>query len=486
MNILLINTRTRHVKHLPALPLGLLSIATRLAEKGHTVQLYDREVQGGSCAKNETFVPDVVAISGHSYANYPDAFRISKYYRGKNIPVVWGGQMASLIPAAVLNNGAVDYVVVGEGEITLCELLDAMANKTPLRDIDGLAYLDNGKPVVNKNRQPAPLSELPVIDFSCIDPELYCGPYIGCEKMLTIYASKGCLFQCTYCYNSCHTEGAWRGRPAEYFISEIKYLVDRCGIDGVFFIDDLFGPSPAYLSRVCSEIIAANLGVIWGCYTRADLCSKEVLQTMHDAGCRWIMFGVETGSEARQVSTKKHLNLAKTKEIVAACREIGIFTNTTFMLGFPDETTQELRQTIDYMQNLGADVVVPNYCGILPQSAMFRELSVEMKRQAVRSYGEAEDFKMMDQLGGNYSKIPTRELKVVSACFYWAGMFPKDSGRRKTSDVFLKRAMMQIDKSLRLHSFHSFLLIIPAAKEFAHILFYAKLFPGIRKKYGIR
>lgn len=470
---------------MPALPLGLLSIATRLAEKGHTVQLYDREVRGGSYKNNETFVPDVVAISGHSYANYPDAFKLSKKYHARNIPVVWGGQMASLIPAAVLKNGAVDYVVMGEGEITLTELLDAIANKTPLRDIDGLAFLVNGEPVVNQSRHPAPLVELPAIDFSYVDPELYCGPYIGCSKMLTIYASKGCLFQCTYCYNSCHAEGAWRGRPPEYFLSEIKYLVDRCGIDGIFFIDDLFGPSPAYLQRICEKIIEADLGIVWGCYTRADLCSKEVLRTMHHAGCRWIMFGVETGSEARQVTTKKHLNLAKTKEIVAACREIGIFTNTTFMLGFPDETEQELRQTVEYMQNLGADVVVPNYCGILPQSAMYKELSGEKKIRAVQSYGEAADFKMMDNLGGNYSKISDRELKVVSASFYWAGMFPKHHVREKTSNVFMKRALMQINKSFRLHSFHSFLLIIPAAKEFAGILFYAKLFPGIKKKYGI-
>jgi len=485
MKILLINTKTFHAKHLPAMPLGPLAIATYLTDNGHIVRIFDREAERGNNKADESFAPDLVGIAGHSYENFPDALKLSKVYHRKNIPVVWGGQMASLIPDAVLKTGVVDFVVIGEGEITFLALLNAMMNQTPIKDIDGLAYIENGEIVINKDRELTPLSELPIIDFSFINPEKYCGPYIGCRKMLNIHASKGCAFQCTYCYNSCLSKGAWRARPAEYYLSEIKYLVENFKIDGVFFVDDLFGPSPAYLQSVCDRILESNLGIVWGCYTRADLCSKEALQKMHDAGCRWIMFGIESGSEERQQSTKKRLNLAKAKEMIACCREIGIFTNTTFMLGFPDETEEELKQTIEYMQGLAADVVVPNYCGILPKSSMYREMVGSNRIQAAQAGFEFADFKMMDNLGVNYSKIPDRELKVVSAFYYWRGIFAKESNQGKTSAVFIKRAFMQIIKAFRMGNIHSLQVFITAVKELAGIFYYAHRFPGIKKKYGL-
>ncbi len=485
MKVLLINSKTFHAKHLPAMPLGLLSIATYLTANGHTVQIYDREVERGNLNKIETFTPDIVGISGPSYENFNDAVKLSKFYKARNIPVVWGGQMASLIPEIVLKSGIVDYVVVGEGEITFLALLNTIINKTPFRDIDGLTFLEGGEPVINKEREFADLAQLPIIDFSFINPKKYFGPYIGCERMLYIYASKGCLFQCTYCYNSCLSKGVWRPRPPEYFLSEIKYLVDNYNVDGVLFVDDLFGPSIEYMQKICTEIAQSAIGFVWGCYTRADLCTKEVLEQMYGAGCRWIMFGIESGSEERQKTTKKRLNLDKSKEIISFCKEIGIFTTATFMLGFPNETEDELRQTIQYMQDLDSNAKVPNFCGILPKSEMYESMVKSKILQAPQSWKEYINFKMMDNLGKNYSKIPDKELKVVSACFYWEGIFTKDPHDEKRSRVFARRAFMQTMESFKRGTLYSFMLVITAAKELLGIFYYAKMFPKIQKKYGL-
>ncbi len=486
MKILLITSKAMHAKHLPALPLGLLSIATYLSQNGHIVQIYDREVERGRIKSIEKFSPDIVGISGHSYQNCPDAFKLAKHYKKRGVPVVVGGQMPTVSPENVLKNGVVDYVIFGEGEESFLALLDAIAQGLPLRDIDGLAFIENGEIIVNKSRELADLSNLPIIDFKFIAPEKYFGPYIGCEKMLFVYASKGCLFQCTYCYNSCLAKNAWRARPPEYFLSEIKYLVENHQMDGVFFIDDLFGPSPAYVQMICEKIIESGIEFVWGCYTRADLCTKETLQKMHDAGCRWIMFGIESGSEERQKTTKKRLSLNKTKEIVAYCKEVGIFTNTTFMLGFPGETDEELKQTVKFMQELDADAKVPNYCGILPKSEMYEDLvknkTIKMNNKNMKA---CTDFKMMDNLGQNYSKISNKELKVVSAVFYWNGLFVKDTHSEQNSRVFTRRAIMQTLNLSNRGIGNTLFLIITAAKELTSIIYYAKMFPKIRKKYGL-
>jgi len=489
MKVLLINSKALHAKHKAAMPLGLLSIAKYLTDNGHTVKLYDRAVETYGLKKYlDSFCPDFVGISVLSVKRFRDAINLSKTIKARNIPVVWGGQIPSAIPELVLKSGVVDYVVVGEGETTFLELLNAVSEKTPLRDINGLAFLEDGEPVVNKGRAFADLAELPVLDFSFVDPEKYFISYINCKKMLHLYASKGCPCKCYYCYNHCFHKHLWRARPTEYFLSEIKYLVENHGMDGVCFVDDLFGPNQEYVKDVCEKIIQSNINFVWGCNMRSDTCNKEELQLMYKAGCRWILFGIESGSKERQKIIGKNLDLDKTKEVVNYCRKIGIFVSSTFILGYPDETEEELKETIKYMLEINTNTKYPNFIGVLPKSELYEKMVKIGRLEIPRSYMQWEKLKMWDQLGKNYSRIPDKELKVVSACFSWWDLFIKypnpDDG--KESRVIFKRAVLQTLDIFKRGTFYSMRLLIIAAKELIQIFFYAKLFPEIRKKYGLQ
>lgn len=488
MKVLLINSAALHAKHKAALPLGLLSIAKYLTDNGHIVKLYDRAVETQSLNKYlSSFIPDFVGISALSVKRFPDAMNISRTIKARNIPVVWGGQIPSAIPELVLKSGVVDYVVVGEGEKTFLELLKAVAEKTPLHNIDGLAFLQGGEPVVNKGRAFHDLAELPVLDFSFVDPEKYFISYINCKRMLHLYASKGCPCKCYYCYNHCFHKHNWRARPPEYFLSEVKYLVENHGMDGVCFVDDLFGPNQEYVKDVCEKIINSNISFVWGCNMRSDTCKKEELQLMYKAGCRWILFGIESGSKERQKVIGKNLNLDKTKEVVNFCKEIGIFVSSTFIIGFPDETEEELKETVKYMLEINTNTKFPNFLGVLPQSELYERMIESGTLEVPQSYMQWEKLKMWDQLGKNISRIPDKDLKVVSACFSWADLFIKypnpDNG--KESRVIFKRAVLQTLDIFKRGTFYSVRLLIIAANELLQIFYYAKMFPKIRKKYGL-
>lgn len=486
MKVLLINAEAFHIKHKAAIPLGLLSIATYLKENGHTVKIYDRTVENGKIEKQlDSFLPDITGIAAPAFKCFSDAIKISKLIKKRNIPVVWGGPITSLTPEIVLKSGVVDYVVMGEGEITFLELINAIAGKTEMRDIDGLAYLDNSKIIINKDREFADLADLPVIDFSFVDPKKYFVENVGCKRMLHIYASKGCVCECTYCYNPYFSKCVWRQRPPEYYLSEIKYLVENCGMDGVCFADDLLSPNNAHLTELCTNIIESGIKFIWGGEFRADMPTRENLQLMYDSGCRWIYFGIESGSEDRQKEIKKRLNLHKVKETIAACSEIGIVTSTSFIVSYPDETEEELKETVGYMQSLKADLLIPSFYGPIPKSEIYNDLVKSNRFTVPRTYKEWEKMKMMDLFGKNYSKVPDRELKVVSSYFYWRNFLWKDAGDEKPSRVYIKKSFRQVWEFLKRGGPRSFLLIAMAATEFAQVVFNALFFPGIRHKYGL-
>ena len=486
MNILLINACSKYVKQKAPLPLGLLSIATYLKENGHSVVIYDRAVEGASVKKYiSSFMPDIIGISVPGSMSIDDALRLSKSVKKHDIPVVWGGPTASLIPELVLKSGLVDYVVMGDGEMVFLELIKALNMKTPLSEITGLAYIKNGEPVINKKRKLVDLAELPIIDFTFVDPTRYYFQNRGCKKMLHVYSSKGCSGLCTYCYNSGYVKGQWRARPSEYYINELKYLIENYHIDGVYFVDDLLSSNREYLRSFCSKLIESNLGIFWSCDMRTDLCEKEDLRLMYEAGCRWIMFGIESGTEEGQKIIKKNLDLQKTKEIMDYLDEIGIFTTVTFVTGFHYQTEEDLKATVQYILELNAKVKIGGIYGPFPGSEMYQDLVKGKRIKAFESFQDWSRNANMHTIGNNLSEVPSIELRVIANCFLLSVFTNKYEFDGEKKHFWINRLAFQIRDMLKRGNLRSVMLVMKSAKEFLEIVFYATMFPRIRKKYGL-
>lgn len=487
MKVLLINTCSKYVKQKAPLPLGLLSIATYLKENGHDVVIFDRAVEGGSLSKYMRLVqPDIVGLSIPGSMSLDDALKLSKKIKVKGVPVVWGGATASLIPDLVLQSGFVDYVIMGDGELVFLELVKALGAGFPVSGIDGLAYIENGTPVINDVKILADLADLPIIDFTFVDPKKYYFQNRNCKKMLHVYSSKGCSGSCTYCYNTGYAQRKWRARPSEYYISELKYLIENYQIDGVYFVDDLLSSSREYLQEFCENLIRNDLGIYWSCDMRADLCEKEDLKLMYDAGCRWIMFGIESGTPEGQKIIKKNLDLNKTKELMDYLDEIGIFTTVTFVTGFHYQTEKDLKATVKYMLELNAKVKIAGIYGPFPGSEMYRDL---VRDKIIKPFNSFEDWSRnanMHTIGNNLSEVPPIELKVIVNYFLFSVFTNKYELDGEQKHFWVKRLVFQVWDMLKRKNLRSWMLIVLSAKEFLEIVYYALMFPRIRKKYGLK
>lgn len=487
MKVLLINPKiSLDWARSPTCPLGLLSIASYLIAKGHTVKIFDHMVSSENIEKYVIdFGPDVVGLSVISPMASADAIKISNFTKKLNIPVVWGGHITSALPELVFKEGCVDFIVVGEGEITFSELLKSIETGGSFENIDGLAFVDQNGMHINKYREFADLSTFPVIDWSLVDPAKYFQYFFGCKKMIYEYFSKGCPGKCTFCNNPTFHRSTHRTRPPEHLINEIEYLINNCGIDSVNFADEYWHPSKEDRQKFFNLIKERKLNFVWGIQTRLGSLNRDDLQQMYDAGCRWVLFGIESGCGERVLKIKKGTDLSKAKEAFKICREIGITTQSSFIIGFPDETEEELKETVRFGLDLKA-----NLC---PFSMLFLYPGSEIYDYAVSNglYVPPDSLKKwrkivwLENMNVNLSKVPLKELKVVHYYTQWSAFTDKGSINSDSYGIAKKMITDAFIKIFKNGFLNFFAGSFASAKWLFTVLWYAKAYPKILKKYGL-
>ena len=261
MKVLFINPSVGYYTRALSNPLGLLSIATHIKNNGHEVKLEDRCVHKVNINKLlDSFKPDIVGVSLMSSRGLIDAEKISKAARAKGIPVVWGGQMPSLQMEQVLDLDLVDYISYGEGEETWLEMARNYDVGLSFDDIRGLAFVKNGEYIETEKRELMELSVLPKLDWNLINPCDYFQTGYGCKNQVHIYYSKGCIGNCSFCYNNQYNCSVRRQRPLDYVIEEMRLLAEKYGADGFEFTDDLMFSNRAQMLEFCTKIIHKREG----------------------------------------------------------------------------------------------------------------------------------------------------------------------------------------------------------------------------------
>lgn len=484
MRVLFINPEAKNCIDPCSTPLGPLSIATYLEKHNHTVKLYDSVYGKGSFTDLlREYSPDIVGVSVYSGKAAEDAISLSKQVKAAGVTVVWGGFLASALPELTLKTGCVDMISTGEGEFTWLDLLDAIENGKPLSTVKGLVFYDkSGQLIRTPERELIDLSDLPVINFDLMDLNYYFFSYYSVKKAANLYASKGCPGRCTFCYNTFFNQCKHRARPPEHVISEIKYLVNKYGIDGVFFNDDSIFGNKEEAYRLCSMMRQENLNIKWGCFSIIGLLGKEELQYMFDSGCRWILFGIESGSREMQRKIKKCINYDKIEQTYADCAEIGIVARGAFILGFPGETEEELRDTISLALKLKTSQVTFNYYTLVPSSESYEKLLSEGKFKRPESLMEFAENYPFDSIDINFSNIPDKELKVIYSFFFLRRYITKDPAVFKKSNSWSGIALKNVIDTIRkssINRFHS------SVSRVVRVIFNVLIHPRIRKKYGL-
>jgi len=486
LKVLLINPATKIITRAPSCPLGLLSIASYLIAKGHNVKIVDQTVKTENIEKHiRNYNPDIVGVSVISSMASKAAVKASKMAKKLGKPVVWGGQIISAVPELGFKEGCVDYVVVGEGEITFFELINKIETGGLLSGIDGLAYLENGKMHINRQRDFADLSAFPVIDWSLVDPKKYFQSFFGCKKMLYVYASKGCPAECTFCFNHKFHRSTQRRRPMQHVVEEIEYLIKNCGIDSVNFADEFWYPGKDGMQVFFDLINQKKLDFVWGIQTRLGVFNRNDLQLIYNAGCRWILFGIESGCKERIKKIKKGIDLEKAKETFEFCREIGITTQSAFIIGYPDETEEELKETIALAVSLNANLCPFTILYLQPGSELF-ELAVSCGRcTPPEALKELSLQYTGDSLNVNLSKVSGKELKVIHYYTQWSAFTDKRSINSNSFGIAKKMIFDTFKKIFRYGITSFFLGIFVSMKQFLTVLWYANAYPKVLRKYGL-
>lgn len=489
MKVLLINstaTRFTNRQKAPSSPLGLLAIASYIKAKGHSVKIVDLTIKTENIEKHiKSFNPDVVGLSVITTLASNSAVKASKTAKKHNKPVIWGGNMASSLPELCFKEGCVDFVVMGEGEITFSELLNTIEKGGSFYNIDGLAFIDKDGIHINKERAFADLSTFPIIDWSLVDPKKYCQVYFLSKRMLYSYLSKGCPGHCTFCYNPNYNRSTHRTRPPVHAAEEIEYLVKNCSVDGINFADEFLYPGKEDMQTFFRLIKEKHLDFKWGGQTRLGAFNKEELQQMYDAGCRWLLFGIESGCPERIRKIKKGINLEKAKETFDNCREIGITAQSSFIIGYPGETEEELKETVSFAHSLNANLCPLNILYLQAGSEILESAVNNGQYNPPRSLKEWSKIEIGEISDMNLSKVPRKDLLVIHFHFQWEGFSTKEAVNSDSYGIAKKMAADALRNMVKFGFINFFIGGFVSVKKFFTVVWYAKAYPKVLKKYGL-
>ena len=351
-------------------PLGLCYLSASLKRAGHEALVLDCEAQGLNFAKIFEIIqrerPDLIGITATS-PELANALTIAQELKARlSTPIVFGGVHVTIFKDQLLREiPAVDFGVVGEGEATIVELLEAVDQPQKFPDIQGLIFREKDAVRQNPLRPLIPdLDELPFPDRTGQAPELYFRnvPSVGYQTTAAFMSSRGCPCHCTYC--AIDQIPGWRRvryRSAPNVVDEIEFLVRELKIKHISFNDDVLTMNRSRVYDICQEIHRRNLHFTWEGLSRADCVDLNLLKAMRAAGFVRISYGIESGNPDILKSTCKNETLEQITEAFRLTRQAGIIARGSLIIGLPFETRRTVEDSFRYISHLeGLDQVIIN------------------------------------------------------------------------------------------------------------------------------
>ena len=345
------------------LPLSIGYLAAFLEGGGCDVNVIDcqvlrptREQLGDELRKRQ---PDIVGVTASTLTYKPaiEIVKTAKEALPKCLTIMGGPHVTILDKETLIQNSEVDVIVRKEGEQTLLELLNVVSrsNMRNFNEILGITFRKNGQVIRNPDRLFIQnLDELPYPAFKFFPLKKY---RVFGKTYLPIITSRGCPFQCTFCMASQMCGRRFRARSPRNVADELELLRDEYGADAVTFYDDTFTFDINRAYKICEEMKKRKFHLLWDCRTRVDMISKELLATMKSADCQLIHFGVESGSQEILNAMKKGTTVEQNERAIKWAKEAGILVAISVIIGYPGETKETMKQTMDFIQKTEPDYV---------------------------------------------------------------------------------------------------------------------------------
>ena len=356
-------------------------------------------------------------------SSYPLTLRLARELKTLNpdSTVILGGPQASVVDVATMHAfQCIDLIVRGEADETFPVVLDVLTRKRSFRweDIPGITFRRDSD-VIRNNNAPAvrDLDRLPEPAFD-LDPDV-----MKRAGGIHLEIGRGCPFSCTFCSTNDFFRRNFRLKSPSKMLEEIKSIKDRYGIRYFSFVHDMYTVDRKRVVAFCDAVIASQERFTWGCSARTDCVDDSLLSQMADAGCRGMFFGIESGSKRLQSVIDKKLDLDEARRQIESADRYGIAMAVALIIGFPDETRDDLRDTAHFFVDvLRFDHAEPQLAILAPLAAtpiyelykdqlVFDNIFSEMSHQGWQIDPADVDMIMAyPDIFPNFYALPTTEL----------------------------------------------------------------------------
>ena len=347
---------TKELLVIPPLPPSDLMYLASIAEQcGYEAKIKDYSLGGNFLEDLRSYNPDYIVanIATPSFKSDMEALAQAKLVLPNLKIIVKGAPFLTYNTNVVYENPFIDYVIMGEAELTLKDIL----NGVPDRDILGICYSENSQGVQNPPRPfNENLDDLPFPARHLVDNSIYKRPDNG-KVQAVIKVSRGCPYHCFFCLATPVSGSKVRTRSAENIIAEIKECVEKYNIKNFLFWSDIFNFDREWTLDLCRKIIESGLKITWSANTRANTMDDEMANLMYKSGCRLVSIGVESGSQEILNNIGKKITLDDIRNTVKILKKNRIKIYNYFVIGLPWETEKTVEETIKFAIELDSNFI---------------------------------------------------------------------------------------------------------------------------------
>lgn len=359
---------------------GVLSIATFVKEKGYKPTIFDCNLEQISESEFEKEFEKRYNHCTFKYIGFSSStqtinlsYRLSKLlkYKYPYTKIIFGGAHASALPEDILSNKHIDLAVIGEGELTVLDILSGKPN----HEIKGIAYRANDEIIKAPAQQRIKnLDDLPVNAYNMVPMHL-CKPLVGTYKKLPatiLVTARGCPGRCTFCSRVVGNELSVYS--PQRMMKEIEVLYYQNKIRQIIFYDDTFISDRKRIEEFCDLLLKSEIKISWTCSSRVDKVFPDLLQKMKKAGCHQIMYGIESFNESVLKNINKRISPDDIYFAIKETKKAGIEVRAAIMIGNYGDTKEILEDNIKQLKKLNPDLIQVTITTPIPGSAMFHEM----------------------------------------------------------------------------------------------------------------
>lgn len=363
-------------------PFFLAYATSLLKSKGKEVKLIDAIAQGDD---EQTFIQKILSynpglvVVETSTPSFRNDIKIMQNIHQElpDCQMALCGAHASVFPEQILRRyDFINYILIGEYEYTLLDLVSHLENNSGLESVSGLFYRNGLEIIMNNLRATIEdLDSLPWPEREDVPIYKYNDAFAGLpQPNVQMWASRGCPFQCIFCLwpQTMYREHKYRKRNPVAVVDEMEDLIKRFDFKAVYFDDDVFNIDKNYVLDICKEIIKRKINVPWAAMARSDLMDEELLECMSDAGLYAVKYGVESANHNILNLCEKDTDMEKTYNIIGLTKRLGIKVHLTFCLGLPGETEETIQDTVKFIQGVRPDSLQFSFATPFPGTEYFR------------------------------------------------------------------------------------------------------------------